>query len=138
MKKVVYVRNIPIGDGKVTVQSMTNTDTRDVNATVAQIKSLADAGADFVRVSIPDRESSEAIKDVVRLSPVPVIGDIHFSAEPALIAIQNGIDKIRINPSNVPEEGLKKIVEACKERKIPIRVGVNKFVVPQTLDCFCG
>lgn len=126
MKKIVYVREIPIGDGKITVQSMTNTDTRDVNATVRQIESLAAAGADLVRVSIPDRESAFAIAEIVKNSPVPLIGDVHFSAEPALIAIDNGISKIRVNPSNLSEEGLKKVVNKCIEKNVPMRVGVNR------------
>ena len=78
MKKTVYVRNVPIGDGIIKIQSMTNTPTWDVNATLAQIDRLANAGADLVRVSIPDQRSAEAIDQLVKASPVPLIGDTHF------------------------------------------------------------
>lgn len=125
MKKTVYLRDKAIGDGKITIQSMTNTSTADVEATAAQIERLAAAGADFVRVSLPDRESADAIKILSALS-VPLIGDIHFHAEPALTAIENGISKIRVNPSNLSADGLKLIVKKCAEYGVPIRVGVNK------------
>ncbi len=126
MKKIIRIKDKFIGDGNVTVQSMTNTKTTDVLATIKQIKELYLAGADFVRLSIPDMDSARAIKEIVELSPIPLIGDIHFSCEPALLAIENGISKIRINPSNMSADGLKKIVNKCKEYGVPIRVGVNK------------
>ena len=126
MKKTFLIGNKPIGDGSVTVQSMTNTDTKDVEKTLLQIDKLYEAGADLVRVSIPDIESARAVKELVARSPVPLIGDIHFSADPAVIAIENGIKKIRINPSNLSDEGLKRVVEKCIEYDVPIRVGVNK------------
>lgn len=123
MKKTVRVGNKIIGDGRITIQSMTNTLTKDVAATERQIKDLANAGADFVRVSIPDNESAEAVKFLV--GAVPLIGDIHFKHEPALIAIENGISKIRVNPSNLSDIGLKAVVNKCREYDVPIRVGVN-------------
>ncbi len=125
MKKVVYVRGIPIGDGKITIQSMTNTKTFDVENTSKQIIQLSEAGANIVRVSIPDIESANAIKELSKLG-VPLVGDIHFSHIPALIAMENGIDKIRINPANLSANGLNEIVKLAKEKNIPIRVGVNK------------
>lgn len=123
MKKIVYVGNKPIGDGTVTIQSMTNTSTKDVKSTKEQINALKNAGADFVRISIPDVESAHAVKNLTGV--VPLIGDIHYLYEPALIAIENGISKIRINPSNLSESGLKAVVKKCIEYDIPIRVGVN-------------
>lgn len=133
MKKVIQIKDKFIGDGKITVQSMTNTKTYDIEATDRQIKALAAAGADFVRISIPDMRSAEAVKELAKNSTVPLIGDIHFAYEPALLAIKNGISKIRINPSNLSEIGLQKIVEKCKENNIPIRVGVNKGSVKDSV-----
>ncbi len=124
-KKIVYVKNVPLGDGNIVIQSMTNTLTTDIDGTVQQILRLKEAGAELVRVSIPDEESAKAIKHFVNLG-VPIIGDIHFSEKPALIAIENGIAKIRLNPGNMTKEGIKNTVKACIERNIPIRVGVNK------------
>ncbi len=129
MKKILYIGNKIIGDGNVTIQSMTNTLTKDVAATERQINELVCAGADFVRVSIPDNESAEAIKKLTGI--VPLIGDIHFKYEPALIAIDNGISKIRVNPSNLPEYGLRAVVNKCKEHGIPIRVGINNGSLKQ-------
>ncbi|MBR1748135.1 MAG: flavodoxin-dependent (E)-4-hydroxy-3-methylbut-2-enyl-diphosphate synthase [Clostridia bacterium] len=134
MKKIIYLQDKAIGDGHVTIQSMTNTRTSDVDATLSQIKALADAGADFVRISVPDRESASAVKYLTEKSPVPLIGDIHFSAEPAITAVKSGIAKIRVNPSNIPPDGLKKIVEVCKEYRVPIRVGVNKGSVKRKIE----
>lgn len=126
MKKIIKVGKVAIGDGHVSIQSMTNTLTTDVMGTTNQIISLANAGADLVRISIPDKESAIAVKRILKKSPVPIIGDIHFSADPALIAIENGIQKIRINPYNMSENDLKAVVRKCMEYHIPIRVGVNK------------
>lgn len=126
MKKVVYIRNIPIGDGNITVQSMTNTKTTDVEATVRQIVKLKEAGADFVRISIPDVESAEAVDKIVAKSPVPIVGDIHYGEVPALIALERGIDKIRINPGNMSDKAIAAVVKSCAKHNVPIRVGVNK------------
>jgi len=125
MKKPVYLRDKVIGDGKITVQSMTNTKTSDIESTYSQIKRLEKAGADFVRISIPDMESAKAVAFLTK-DTVPLIGDIHYLHEPALVAIENGISKIRINPSNLSDEGLKSVVKKCAEYGVPIRVGVNK------------
>lgn len=134
MKKTVYVKGIPIGDGKVTIQSMTDTPTTDVGATLSRIIELAEAGADFVRISIPDEESAEAVKYLASKSPVPLIGDIHYTHIPALAAIENGIAKIRVNPSNMSPAALRTVAKKCAEYDIPVRVGVNKgsFKVPPT------
>lgn len=132
MTKIIYVRDKAIGDGNITVQSMTNTKTSDVEATYKQIKGLEKAGADFVRISIPDMASAVAVKKLA-VDTVPLIGDIHFAYEPAILAIENGISKIRINPSNLSEIGLKKIIEKCKEYDVPIRVGVNKGSVKENI-----
>ncbi len=114
------------GDAPITVQSMTNTDTRDVTATGAQIAALADAGADLVRVSCPDREAALAVKRLRAASPVPLIADIHFDYRLALLALEGGIDCLRINPGNIgSRQRVAEVVKAARERSIPIRIGVN-------------
>lgn len=126
MKKTVLVRNIPIGgDNRVTIQSMTNTNTLNITQTVCQVKELYSAGADMVRVSLPTIECIETVKELVK-GNVPIIGDIHFDHKIAIKAVESGIDKIRINPSNLTKQGMIDVVKACKERNIPIRIGVNK------------
>ena len=126
MKKIIHVGKVALGDGKIVIQSMTNTKTTDVKSTIEQIRSLQQAGAELVRVSVPDKESAFAVKEIVQNVDVPIIADIHYSCEPAIIAIENGVSKIRVNPYNMSEDDIKKVVKKCKEYDIPIRVGVNK------------
>lgn len=126
MRKTILVKDVPIGDGNIVVQSMTNTLTTDITGTVKQINELAACGAELVRVSVPDVESANALKDIVRLSSVPIIADIHYSAKPAIIAIENGASKIRVNPYNMSKSDISSVVKKCIEYKVPIRVGVNK------------
>jgi (E)-4-hydroxy-3-methylbut-2-enyl-diphosphate synthase len=118
---------VQIGGGApVAVQSMTNTDTRDVAATLAQVERLARAGCDIVRLAVPDQKSARAFKEIKDQSPVPLIADIHFNHRLALAALESGADALRINPGNLG--GVKKtkiVVEACRERQIPLRLGVN-------------
>lgn len=125
MKKVVYVKDVAVGSGPIKIQSMTNTPTADVAATLMQIARLKAAGADMVRVSVPDAESAKAFKELVKCG-VPLIADAHYSHIPALIAIENGAHKVRINPGNMSEKSLREVAKAAAERNIPIRVGVNK------------
>ncbi|MBJ7272444.1 flavodoxin-dependent (E)-4-hydroxy-3-methylbut-2-enyl-diphosphate synthase, partial [Idiomarina abyssalis] len=123
----LYVGNVPIGDGApIAVQSMTNTETTDVDATVAQIDALAQAGADIVRVSVPTMEAAEAFKQIKLRSPVPLVTDIHFDYRIALKVAEYGADCLRINPGNIGrEDRIKAVVDAARERNIPIRIGVN-------------
>lgn len=123
----VKVGNLYIGgDSKITIQSMTNTDTRDVEATVAQINELKAAGCEIVRVAVPDMEAAEAIKGIVEKVNIPLVADIHFDYRLALKAVENGISAIRINPGNIGKrERVEAVVKACKEKNIPIRIGVN-------------
>lgn len=123
----VKVGNITIGgDSKITIQSMTNTDTRDANKTLEQIRELYIAGCEIVRVAVPDMEAAEALKEICEKSPIPVVADIHFDYKLALKAVENGISKIRINPGNIgSDDRVKAVVEACKSKQIPIRIGVN-------------
>ncbi len=125
--KVIYVGDIPIGGGNpITVQTMTKTDTRDVEATCEQIKDIVGAGCDIVRCAIPDMDAAEKIKEIVKFSPIPVIADIHFDYRLALKCADNGVACLRINPGNIgSKQRIKEVVSACKYHKIPIRIGVN-------------
>lgn len=126
MKKTVYVKGVPIGgDNPVTIQSMTNTNTMDTKATFAQAKELFIAGADMVRVSFPTLESTETMSLLLELNK-PIIGDIHFDHKIAIRLVEKGIAKIRLNPSNLTKQGIIDVVKCCKERNVPIRIGVNK------------
>lgn len=124
---LVKVKNVLIG-GKtpVTIQSMTNTDTRDSEATLMQIRTLYNAGCEIIRCAVPDMEAAEALKIITSQSPIPVVADIHFDYKLALKAIENGIDALRINPGNIgSKEKVKMVVQAASKKRIPIRIGVN-------------
>lgn len=114
------------GNAPIVIQSMCNTDTRDVKATVAQIKQLQKAGCELVRLAVPDLVAAKAIAKIKKRVSIPLVADIHFSAELAMEAMRGGIDKLRINPGNIGnEEKIKMVVLEAKKRKIPIRIGVN-------------
>ena len=121
------VGNVQIGgQNKVVIQSMCNTKTKDVDATVEQILKLEDAGCEIIRVACLDIEDAKAIKDIKARIHIPIVADIHFDYKIALQAIESGVDKVRINPGNIgDEERVKAVVDACKEKHIPIRIGVN-------------
>ena len=121
------VGNVPVGgDAPISVQSMTNTETCDVSATVAQIEAIADAGADIVRVSVPSMDAAEAFKEIRKASPVPLVADIHFDHKIALKVAEYGVDCLRINPGNIgKEQKVREVIAACKDKGIPIRIGVN-------------
>ncbi len=125
--KVIYVGKIPVGgDSPITVQTMTKTDTRDIDATCEQIKDIVGAGCDIVRCAIPDMDAAEKIKEIVKFSPIPVIADIHFDYKLALKCADNGVGCLRINPGNIgSKQRIKEVVSACKHHGIPIRIGVN-------------
>ena len=114
------------GDAPISVQSMTNTETCDVDATLGQIRAIAEAGADLVRVSVPSMDAAEAFKAIRASSPVPLIADIHFDHKIALKVADYGVDCLRINPGNIgKEQKVKEVIAACKDKGIPIRIGVN-------------
>ena len=127
MKKAVYAGTLQIGGGApVSVQSMTNTRTEDVPATLAQIHALAKAGCDLVRVSVYNEECVSAVRTLVDQSPVPLCADIHFDARLAVGAVENGIAKLRINPGNIGgEEKVRYVADCLKKHHIPVRIGVN-------------
>ena len=124
-KQVKVGRILIGGQNKVVIQSMTTTPTKDVEATIKQIRGLTNSGCELVRVAVLDLDDAKAIQEIKKGIDIPLVADIHFDYKLALQAIESGADKIRINPGNMAKEHLKTIVEACKEKKIPIRVGVN-------------
>ena len=134
-RNTVTVGGLPMGGGSpVLVQSMTNTDTRDVSATLAQIRSLAEAGCDLVRVSVYDEACAGAVRDLVDGSPVPLVADIHFNHRLAIAAAENGIAKLRLNPGNVGgEANVRAVADCAKAHHIPIRIGVNTGSVEKEL-----
>lgn len=127
MTKTVKIGNRIIGGGNpILIQSMTNTKTEDVAATVAQIKCLEAAGCDIIRCAVPTMEAAKALTEIKKQVEIPVVADIHFDYRLAIAAMEHGADKIRINPGNIGSaERVKAVVDAAKERNIPIRVGVN-------------
>ncbi len=132
----IRVGSVPIGGGApVVVQSMTLTKTHDVEATTAQIAALASAGCEIVRVAVPKNEDAAALPKIVRLSPLPVIADIHFNASLALKAIDAGVAAVRINPGNIggPDK-VAEVVQAAKAKKVPMRIGANAGSLPEHLQ----
>lgn len=125
--KEIKIGDRVIGGGHpILIQSMTNTKTEDVEATVAQIRQLAKAGCDIIRCAVPTMEAAEALREIKKQVEIPVVADIHFDYRLAIAAMENGADKIRINPGNIGSmERIKAVVDVAKERNIPIRVGVN-------------
>lgn len=125
--KQIKIGDVKIGgDAPVSVQSMCNTDTRDVNATLNQIHELADAGCEIARLAVLNKDAADAIKEIVKKSPLPLVADIHFDYRLAIRCINNGIDALRLNPGNIGRrENMEKVVSLAKQQQIPIRIGVN-------------
>ncbi len=135
VSRQIHIGDVPVGGGApVSVQSMTNTDTRDWRSTVGQIKRLEDAGCEIVRVAVPDDQAVDALAMIKKSVRIPVIADIHFDYRLAIGAIRSGADAIRINPGNIggPEK-VKKVIEIAGERKVPVRIGVNSGSVEKDL-----
>ena len=130
MKKLtrqIHIGLVPVGgDAPCSVQSMCSTDTRDIPATIAQIKELAEVGCEIVRCAVPDLDAANALAHIKRMSPIPVVADIHFDYKLALQVLEGGIDGLRLNPGNIGEKWkVAEIVASAAERKVPIRIGVN-------------
>ena len=134
-KKQVMCGNVPIGGGApISIQSMTNTDTRDVEATYAQIMRLAEAGCQIVRCTVPDMEAAIAFGEIHKKSPLPMVADIHFDYKMAIAAMDNGADKVRINPGNIgSDEKVAAVLDHAKACGIPIRIGVNSGSVEKDI-----
>ncbi len=131
----VRVRDLWIGGGApVVVQGMTKTDTRDINATLEEIQRYVEVGCEMVRVAVPDHEAADAVEQIVKRSPIPVVADIHFDYRLALAVIKHGVDKLRLNPGNIGDrQRVEAVVAAAKERQIPIRIGVNSGSIEKGL-----
>ena len=127
MTRQIMVGGVPIGGGApVAIQSMLNTKTTDVEGSLEQLKKLASAGCQIARLAVPNKQAAESFGEICKLSPLPLVADIHFDYKLALLAAEGGASKIRINPGNIGgEENVQAVVAACKERNIPIRIGVN-------------
>ena len=133
--KQIRIGSKVIGGGSpVAIQSMTNTPTGDVAATVSQILRLEEAGCDIVRCTVPDEEAARAIREIRKRIHIPLVADIHFDSRMAILAMENGADNIRINPGNIggPEK-IREVVSSAKQRDIPIRVGVNSGTLEKPL-----
>jgi (E)-4-hydroxy-3-methylbut-2-enyl-diphosphate synthase len=132
----VLVGGVPIGgDAPIVIQSMTSTYTYDVDATVRQIRQLAESGCDIVRVAVPDKRDTDALRAILEQSPVPIVADVHFHFQRALEAVEAGVHKIRLNPGNIKDrKQVDRVIAACRERRIPIRVGVNEGSVVERKD----
>lgn len=133
IKNEIKIKNMIIGgNNKILIQSMTNTKTKNIDETIQQINDLENEGCEIVRVTVKDVEDAQAIKHILKKINIPLVGDIHFNYKLAIIAIENGINKIRINPGNISKKtNLKKIVDKAKEYNIPIRVGINSGSLEQ-------
>ncbi len=133
--RVISMGNVKIGgDNPVVIQSMTNTDTKDVEKTLIQMRELATAGCEIIRVAVPDMEAAKAIKKIKKEIDVPIIADIHFDYKLAIESIKSGVDGLRLNPGNIgSSENVKKVVEVAKERNVPVRIGVNSGSISKKL-----
>ncbi len=134
--KQIQIGNVKIGgDALISVQSMTNTDTRDVKSTLKQIYNLAESGCEIVRLAILNQEAADAVREIKKKSPVPLIADIHFDYRLAIRCIENGIDALRLNPGNIgKEENIKKVVSLAKTNNTPIRIGINGGSLEKDLE----
>ena len=132
VSKQIHVGSVAVGgDARVTVQSMTKTDTRDVTATVEQIRGLQEAGCDIVRAAVPDMEAAQALAEIKRQISIPLIADIHFHYQLALVSLASGVDCLRLNPGNIRDRSrVEEIVREAKARQVPIRIGVNFGSLP--------
>ena len=135
ISRQIIVGGVPVGGGAlVSVQSMTNTDTRDAASTIAQVLRLADAGCEIVRCAVPDMDAVRALYEIKAASPIPVVADIHFNYQLAIEAVAAGVDKIRINPGNIGgQDRVRAVVAACRSKGVPIRIGVNSGSVERDL-----
>ena len=134
--KVIDIGGVKVGgNNPIPVQSMCNTDTRDISATISQIEELQNAGCEIIRVAVLNKEAAAAIKDIVKKIKIPLIADIHFDYRLALQCIENGVSALRINPGNIgKDEFVKKVVETAKEHAVPIRIGINGGSLEKNLE----
>ena len=140
MTKKLMVGSVPVGGGTpVTIQSMCNTKTDQVDATVAQIHALEAAGCEIIRIAVPDEAAAMAVDRIKEQITIPLIADIHFNYKLAIMCAERGIDALRINPGNIGgEERVKAVAEACRRKRIPIRIGVNGGSLEKSLRAKYG
>ena len=133
ISKQINIGGVKVGGGApITVQSMANTDTRDVMSTIRQIKELEEYGCEIIRVAVPDMEAAQALKKIKKGIKIPLIADIHFDYRLALAALESGVDGFRLNPGNIGDRAqIKQVVLAAKERAVPIRIGLNAGSLPK-------
>jgi (E)-4-hydroxy-3-methylbut-2-enyl-diphosphate synthase len=136
ISKAIDIGGVTVGGGApIVVQSMTRTDTRDAKATIRQVKQLQEYGCEIIRVAVPDAEAAAAIGDIKKGIKIPLVADIHFDYRLALAALKGGVDGLRLNPGNIGQpEQIKKVVLAAKERRVPIRIGLNGGSLPKTTN----
>jgi (E)-4-hydroxy-3-methylbut-2-enyl-diphosphate synthase len=134
LSKSINIGNVSIGGtAPIAVQSMTKTDTRNVEATVSQIRELADCGCEIVRVAIPDIEAAEALLSIKQYSPIPIIADIHFDYRLAIASLNAGCDGLRLNPGNIgSREKISEVIKAARDKQVPVRIGVNAGSLPKS------
>src|SRR5574337_1025935 len=132
----VHVRGVTLGgDAPVVLQTMTAGYTYDVDNCIAEVQKLARAGADLVRVAVPEKRDTDALPHILAASPVPIVADVHFHYQRAMEAVAAGVHKIRLNPGNIQDRAqVMRVIAACKERRIPIRVGVNEGGIVERKD----
>src|SRR3972149_1737688 len=135
LSKPINIGGVTVGGGApITVQSMTNTDTRDVVSTIRQIKELEEVGCEIIRAAVPDMEAADALPGIRKDISIPLVADIHFDYRLALASLKAGVDGLRLNPGNIGEpERVKAVVLAAKERSVPIRIGLNAGSLPKSL-----
>ena len=135
ISKQIQIGSVKIGgDAPIVVQSMTNTDTRDVMSTIRQIKELEEYGCELIRVAVPDMEAAQALKKIKKGISIPLVADIHFDYRLALAALESGVDGFRLNPGNIGDRAqIKQVVLAAKERAVPIRIGLNAGSLPKEI-----
>ncbi|MBI4287952.1 MAG: flavodoxin-dependent (E)-4-hydroxy-3-methylbut-2-enyl-diphosphate synthase [Chloroflexi bacterium] len=140
LSRPISIGGVTIGGGApISVQSMTKTDTRDVRATVRQIEELHESGCEIIRLAVPDMEAAEALSPIKKASSIPVVADIHFDYRLALAAIRSGVDGLRLNPGNIGDrERVVAVVNAAKQRQVPIRIGVNAGSLPKSTESLPG
>jgi len=136
LSKEIQIGNVKIGGANpISVQSMCNTDTRDIKSTLHQINEMSDLGCDIVRLAVLNSDAAESLKEIVKKSPIPIVADIHFDYRLAIQAINNGISALRLNPGNIGKrENVEKVIALAKQQQIPIRIGVNAGSLEKNLE----
>ena len=130
----IKVGNVPIGEEYIPIQTMLKNRVGDIATSLKKIEMVKEAGCDIIRITVPDEESAKSLKEVIKHSPIPIVADIHFDYRLAILAIEAGVHKVRINPGNIgSEDRVKKVIDCLKEYQIPVRIGINGGSLPKHL-----